>query len=338
MTLSDRNSIINLHLKGVKNTVIANALKISRVTVYRAVKRFLEMGDASDRQRSGRPRLVRTPEKIKSVRERIRRNPNRSIRKMANEFKMSEKSMRRLIKDDLKMKSLSFQKRQALSDTQKIKRFERSKILLKFLKKSKREVVWSDEKIFTVEKAFNKRNDRVICRNSKKISIDEKSVFRSMKPASVMVWAAVSETWKSPLIFVEKKTKINSDVYIEQILKPAISEMMFHFRDKPFTYQQDGATSHTSNKTQKWMRENVPSFWHKEMWPPCSPDLNPMDFSVWNLLEKEACKTPHKSIGGLKRSLLKAWDKIPQKSLRAICMSVNGRLEKVIENLGGHFE
>ena len=36
-----------------------------------------------------------------------------------------------------------------------------------------------------------------------------------MKPASFMVWAAVSMSWRSPLIFVGEKAKINARVHIE---------------------------------------------------------------------------------------------------------------------------
>ena len=127
-----------------------------------------------------------------------------------------------------------------------------------------------------------------------------------MKPASVMVWAAVSAMWKSPFVFVDKNIKINSDAYISHILQPISALMKKHFGNKKWTFQQDGAHSHTSLKSQKWLSENVPRFWDKMMWLPCSPNLNPMDFSVWSWLEKEACSVPHKSVRSLKDSLKRA--------------------------------
>ena len=140
-------------------------------------------------------------------------------------------------------------------------------------------VVWSDEKIFTVEMAHNRQNDRVICKSVLE-SPAGKHAFRSIKPASVMVWAAALATWKSPLIFVDKNIKINSDLYISHILQPMSALMKKHFGNKKWTFQQDGASSHTSLKSQKWFSENVPRFWDKTMWPPCSLNLNSMDFSV----------------------------------------------------------
>ena len=46
---------------------------------------------------------TRTPNLIKSVKEKIRRNLRKSIRKMAKESKISPRTMCRICHDDLKM-------------------------------------------------------------------------------------------------------------------------------------------------------------------------------------------------------------------------------------------
>ena len=110
-----------------------------------------------------------------------------------------------------------------LTDVQNVKRLERSKILLNVLKKSTKvaEIVFSDEKLFTVEAKFNSQNDRVYLKKQGNISNNLTTVFRRQKPLSVMVWAAVSKSWKSPIIFIERGVKINTDAYINKILVPA---------------------------------------------------------------------------------------------------------------------
>ena len=75
------------------------------------------------------------------------------------------------------------------------------------------EIVFSDEKMFTVEAQFNPQNDRVLARHSEDIPEDMLTVYRRQKAASVMVWAAVSKTWKSPLIFVKEGAKVNTNAY-----------------------------------------------------------------------------------------------------------------------------
>ena len=175
--------------------------------------------------------------------------------------------------------------------------------------------------------AHNQRNDRIIG-SIKDIPCDH----QTMKPVSVMVWGAVSKSWRSPLIFVDQGAKINAKRYVDRNVKDLFG------KDTLWTFQQDGTTSHTANATQNWCRDHIPNFWSKEMWPPCSPDLNPMDFSVWSILESKACKKIHHTVDDLKHLLCRAWNEIPQEQLCATSEGVCKRLEAVIECNGGHFE
>ena len=78
------------------------------------------------------------------------------------------------------------------------------------------------------------------------------TIYRRHTLASVMVWVAVSKTWKSHFIFVKQGAKVNTSVYIDDILAPDLRDMKEHFKNKHFTFQQDGGSSHTSNKIQVW--------------------------------------------------------------------------------------
>ena len=277
---------------------------------------------------------------INAVKARIRRNPKRSMRAMARDMNVSEKTIRNIVKIDLKMSSFKMQTRQYLTDLQKEKRLARAKILLNKLKAGTDtdEIIFSDEKLFTVESSFNRQNDRVLAKSSADIPDSTRSVFRRQKPSSVMVWAVISKTWKSPIIFVPQGVKVNTNVYIDTILTPALQAAKKHFKDKPFIFQQDGAPSHTSKKTQKWCQDHFPGFWSKEVWPPSSPDLNPMDFCVWSVLEADACASSHVSVEALKSSLEKAWAKMSQETLRKAAEGFRGRIERVIQARGGHIE
>ena len=71
---------------------------------------------------------------------------------------------------------------------------------------------------------------------------------------------------------------------------------------------------------------------------PSSPDLNPMEFCVWFILEADACASTHDSVEALKGSLKKAWDKVPEEVLRKSVDGIRCRLERVIQARGGHIE
>ena len=59
------------------------------------------------------------------------------------------------------------------------------------------------------------------------------------------------------MIFVKQGAKVDTNVYIDDILAPALHDMKELFKNEDFTIQQDGAHSHTSNKTQAWCKDNV---------------------------------------------------------------------------------
>ena len=188
---------------------------------------------------------------------------------MAHDMNVSEKTIRNIVKTDLKMLSFKMQTRQHLTDLQKEKRLAWAKILLNKLKTGTdmSKIIFSDEKLFTVEAIYNQQNDRVLAKSSADIPDSTRSVFRRQKP-SVMVWAAISKTWKSPIIFVPQGAKVNTNAYIKTILTSALQAAKKHFKDKPFIFQQDAAPSHTSKKTQKWCQDHFPGFWSKEVWLP----------------------------------------------------------------------
>jgi transposase len=86
------------------------------------------------------------------------------------------------------------------------------------------------------------------------------------------------------------------------------------------------------------LSEECPDFITRDEWPPYSPDLNPLDYSVWSILEEKACAKPHQTVESLKRALRKAWNEISVDTLRGVVDNFSKRLKKCIDANGGHFE
>ena len=159
-----KRSAVNAHYNnGHSNSYIVKSLKSNKMFVSRTIARFNETRSIRDRPRTGGKRTVRTPTLRKNVKPRIRRNPVRSIRKLAREMNTGRESMRLLVRKELGMCPYKYQKRQLLSIQNKAKRFQRSRSMhARFTNGLHNQIVYSDEKLFTVEHHVNKQKDRIL--------------------------------------------------------------------------------------------------------------------------------------------------------------------------------
>ena len=126
--------------------------------------------------------------------------------------------MQRVLINDLKVKPYEITKRQLLCDTTK-KKYERSKMLQnKLLDGIWPQVLWTDEKLFTVQAIHNRKNDRIWIKSKDSRLFECQTSFRRQKPASAMVWAGFTSTGlKTPLIFIETVVKINQHAYLKML-------------------------------------------------------------------------------------------------------------------------
>jgi hypothetical protein len=90
--------------------------------------------------------------------------------------------------------------------------------------------------------------------------------------------------------------------------------------------------------TQEWLRSNIQAFIGAEDSPSGSPDLNPLDYKLWAVLEDVACQKHRNNLDSLKRSLVKAAAEILLDTVRATIAEWLERLKARVEAEGGHYE
>ena len=98
-----------------------------------------------------------------------------------------------------------------------------------------------------------------------------------------MVSVGMSKLGCTHLIFVDPGVKINDCYYREVLLSqqlPAIQQVSGNF----FVCQQDSALAHRARETIKLLQWETPTFISPDLWPPNSPDLNPVDYKIWGVM------------------------------------------------------
>ena len=99
-------------------------------------------------------------------------------------------------------------------------------------------------------------------------------------PKNVMVWLGVCSKGVSLFVIFEEGT-VDHERYIHEVLPVALKFGNDMFGNN-WTFQQDGGRSHIHQKTQDWCRTHLPPLIDKDRWLPNSPNLNSLDYCIWN--------------------------------------------------------
>lgn len=291
-----------------------------RVSVRRLVKRYLETGTMDRKKGSGRPVSATNEENTDVVEELIcsQEEPgsHHPPREISKELEVGHMSVRRMAK---KRKINQF-KRAKAPDTKpatKKRRVERASQLTERLEKNRRMVekfVWQDEKDFPLQVPTNAQNNRVYFKG-RKSDVPVENLYHKTNRQCEKVMVSAALTWNGatrPFFVNNKGLKVNAVRYRHHLKKelfPAIEKVIT--RDD-WVFVQDGATSHTANITQEFLKNTLKRrFVKSDEWPPNSPDCNPLDYYFWNAVKEKVYKgrinKPFQNVDELKKRIRKVW-------------------------------
>ena len=305
----------------------------------RTIERWCQMirrsGSITLSKPSGPPRLVRTKDNIQKVKNRLRRKKRVSARKIAMELDISERSVRRIMKSDLGLYPYEKIWEPLLSDDHRVKRKKFTNwVRTNFRKEGTMRILFSDEKFFDIDGVYNSQNDRVWAVD--RADADKKGGIKQRRkfPRKVMVWLGACSEGVTSLVLLDEGT-VDHAVYIEKVLPVALKYGNQVFGND-WVFQQDGGRPHSHHLTQKWCRDNFPSFIDKDHWPPNSPDFNPLDYSIWEELVNAIDWTNVKSKTTLVQQLESSVKKIRQSVVFESCASWTNRLYRVSQDYGNY--
>ena len=144
--------------------------------------------------------------------------------------------------------------------------------------------------------------------------------------------------WAAPSWYLLTPVKINGayyrDVLLSQHLLPQIREIPGEF----FTFQQDSAPAHRARETVELLQRSTPDFISPLLWPPNSPDLNPVDYKIWSVLQEWVYRSRILDVSHLKERLVEEWSQFDQSIVERALKEWRVRLKACVHATGGHFE
>lgn len=176
---------------------------------------------------SGRPRTARSAQNVEQVEElalsqETMPQSHSTQREIARTLRISQSSVNRIVRNDLRLTCFKKHRAQELTDANKQARLQRARKLLKLYPASLVNfVVFTDEKVFTVARPTNSQNDRVYARHGtlkKQISAARLLRTRPTFSRSIMVSVGVSALGKTDIHFVDPGVKVNGQYYRDTLL------------------------------------------------------------------------------------------------------------------------
>jgi transposase len=332
-----QNLVLSKYQKGETSSKIFNDLNgsVSLRTIQRWCKMIKEKGTIELRYSSGRSRTSRTKKNIQKVKNRLNRKKKVSVRILAQEMSISKDSVHRILQEDLNCRAYKKRIEPLLTDAQKTKRIQFANwVRNNFQKEDTLRILFSDEKIFDVNGLCNAQNERIWAINREEADMKGGAKKKQKFPQKVMVWLGVCSKGITPLVILDKGT-VNHKVYLEKILPVALKYGNQVFGNN-WTFQQDGATAHIHHLSQKWCIDNFPAVIEKDHWPPNSPDINPLDYFIWDefvqQIKWEKVRSKNSLIGELKRAV----KRIRLEKVLESCMCWTNRLFRMCEINGNY--
>ncbi|XP_054720735.1 uncharacterized protein LOC129230362 [Uloborus diversus] len=128
---------------------------------------------------------------------------------MAKELEISEKSVRTIVKNKLGLFSYKINRFHFFNDTMKQKRLIKARRMLRLTAGARlSKVLFTDEKIFTIQPTHNRQNPRQLLKKGQKKTAAAKNIGHSHFSGPVMVWAAFVPLGRRRLFSLTEMSKL----------------------------------------------------------------------------------------------------------------------------------
>jgi len=101
---------------------------------------------------------------------------------------------------------------------------------------------------------------------------------------------------------------------------------------------QDSALAHRARETIKLLQQETPAFISPDLWPLNSPDLSPVDYKIWGVMQDRVYQKKVKGVNELRERLVGVWAILQQNMIDDANDQWLRRLRACVRARRGHFE
>ncbi|UYV78507.1 hypothetical protein LAZ67_16001812 [Cordylochernes scorpioides] len=353
LTLQVEQTIRTLSKEGNSYSVIVKKLKaegldVGKATICRVVNGIGKKREAESNGQKfqvDRPRPVRTPATVSKVKRLATTENPPSQRQLSRMCGTSLKTINNIIHKDLELDTRRKGKVHKLTPFHMKNRATNArKLYEEHLAGSRSEYTATLDEAWMYVTYCN--GIRKICYIKRGNQVPDNWVHQCSEtfPKGFMVVGVMTGRGVLPLIKVPSKVKVNSEFYIECVLKPVIEQLKDLYpgeMDKVFLHH-DKASSHTSNKTQQFLQEMKDTlglnFIRNSDIPVKSPDASPLDFYGFGMLKQRLFNRRPKTEAGLWKAAQEEWSNVSLSKVKEVFAAWKVRCREIAKKKGKHIE
>lgn len=193
-------------------------------------------------------------------------------------------------------------------------------------------ILFTDEARFTNLGMFNRNNTRYWAVENQRLV--REGAFQER--FGINVWLGIiGRNIIGPIFFYRP---LNGEMYLD-FLQNQIEQFINNLQENEnLIFQQDGAPAHNSRIVANYLNRRYGENWlgtnGPVRWPARSPDLTPLDFSIWGYLKEKVYRTPPPTLEILENRIRRSIEDISQEHLQNL-LRENIRRVRLCREQGG---
>lgn len=347
-------SVLTLHSlkfsqRAIQTHLRRRGTRISVSAVHSIVHGFGKRREAKARGeqfKSKGNRTVRTERAIRIVKKACEKENPPTHQYLATRMSCSKSSVNRMIHEDLRKKKRKKPAVHPLTEIQMRARASRLQNLLDTeLTEDNLEYCCTIDESWLYLQHCNHTSDICYVNEGEAVPADWVRLKDERFGEKVMAVGVLTGRGAVPLFFVPPGAKVNSDVYIDHVLRPLVEKhlpALYPGEMHKVWVHHDGAKAHTSKKTQAFCNEVTEStgvrFIQADEIPTKSPDVAPLDFFGFGYLKGKLRSKRVRTLARLKRAAQDIWKGISQELVMRVFAAWRERAKEIVKARGRYIE
>lgn len=290
----------------------------------------------------GRQRTRQTIDAEEAILHQVEENPAASTRGISRATAVSRHVVWRTLRENL-LHPYHIQRVQFLEETDFPRRMQFCQWLLR---RHGEDLEFASNILFTDEANFSRRGV-MNYHNYHHWAEENPHITRNARfqqEFSLNVWAGIcSNRLIGPYILPARLAGATFLDFLENVLPDLLEDLPLGLR-RNMWFLLDGAPAHFSVHVRNWLNGHYPNRWVGRngpvVWPPRSPDINPIDFFLWGHIKNVVYATEVQTVDDLWQRIQAACTDLRQNPnvFERVRNSFLRRAEVCIQVHGGHFE